>query len=159
MRVGGPGVVLFFVVPHRHAPPLTFWEAGDRRQPPPERRRRDYLYLFRWRRATHRGGWKRHVFAEWSHLKWRVSNNTSVRHGGPECNASHDKPRDRNKSGYISGRRETAWIMSLSVDTRLDSMALNSKRPREYIPTEMLEYLIKLKFDRQVKVEPEMKYV
>lgn len=49
--------------------------------------------------------------------------------------------------------------MSLSVDTRLDSMALNSKRPREYIPTEMPEYLIKLKFDRQVKVEPEMKYV
>lgn len=45
--------------------------------------------------------------------------------------------------------------MSLSVDTRLDSMALNSKRPREYIPTKMPEYLIKLKFDRQVKVEPE----
>jgi len=44
-----------------------------------------------------------------------------------------DKPRDRNKSGYISGRRGTAWIMSLSVDMRLDSMALNSKRPREYL--------------------------
>lgn len=49
--------------------------------------------------------------------------------------------------------------MSLSVDTHLHSVALNSKRPREYIPTEMLEYLIKLKFDRQVKVETEMKYV
>lgn len=46
--------------------------------------------------------------------------------------------------------------MSLSVDMRLDPMALNSKRPREYIPTEMLEYLIKLKFDRQVKAGNEM---
>lgn len=46
--------------------------------------------------------------------------------------------------------------MSLSVDTRLDPMALNIKRPGEYIPAEMPEYLIKLKFDRQVKVEPDM---
>lgn len=33
------------------------------------------------------GGCKWHVFAERSHLKWRVSNNMSVRHGGP--NAIH----------------------------------------------------------------------
>lgn len=49
--------------------------------------------------------------------------------------------------------------MSLSVDTRLDSMALNIKRPREYIPAEMPEYLIKLKFDRQVKVGRQMKSI
>jgi len=50
------------------------------------------------------------------------------------------------------------YVVKRRYAFRLDGIEY-SKRPREYIPTEMPEYLIKMKFDLQIKVESEMKYM